>query len=84
MDRSLRSAEHSQLSKINSLYSGLLKSRTQQHSMQFNTTYLLAFINCIYFDKTAKLSCYKWEILNCATQWKIIHPYKKNYINKWR
>lgn len=83
MDPGLRSAEHSQLSKINSLCSGLLKSETYQHSVQFNTSYLLAFNDCICFDKTAKICCYKWEILNYATQWKIIHPYKENYINTW-
>lgn len=83
MEPGLRSAEHSLLSKINSLYSGLLKSQTYQHSTHFHTSYLSAFNNCICFDKTPKLCCYKWDILNCATRWKIIHPYKENYINTW-
>lgn len=67
MDLCLRSAEHSWLGKINSPYSGLLESQTYQHSMQFNTSYLLALNDCINFDKAAKLCCYKWDI-NCTTQ----------------
>lgn len=83
MDPRLRSAERSWLGKINSPYSGLLESQTHQHSTQFNTSYLLAFNDRIYFDKAAKLCFYKWDI-SCITQWKIIHPYTENHINTWR